>query len=201
MHRKACKRSCINYTASAAEQRGARKSEVSTPRLLQLEINIDGISGSTAHAVGNGGDLENPAGGFKDGLVHDRVATRLRQRESADGSVALDGDLQHRREVVLVLRRDGGRLLPLAVKAVVNERVVGVDGSRVGAVAPCPTCSRAATLGGKECGLGRGVSLARTLAGRGRGGIAGFFFSLGTLRTLRLRLVGGLWLGRSVGLG
>ena len=35
MHRKACKRSCISYTASAAERRGERKSQAPPPAYMR----------------------------------------------------------------------------------------------------------------------------------------------------------------------
>ena len=85
--------------------------------------------------------------------------------EVADGAVPLDGDLEHGCEVVTVLRRDGGRLLPLAVKAVVDQGVIGINGGGIGTVSPRTTRTGAATLGGEEGVLGIGVSLALSLAG------------------------------------
>lgn len=79
---------------------------------------------------------------------------------------------------MLVLGRNRGRLLPLAVETVVNQRMIGIDSSVVGTIAPCSTGSRAAPLGGKECRLCPGVSLAGPFAGGGRGAISGLLLTL-----------------------
>ena len=74
---------------------------------------------------------------------------------------------------MLVLCRDRGRLLPLAVEAVMNQRVVGVDGSGLGPVASRATGSGSTTLAGQEGRLGRGIAFSLTLAGGGFLGITG----------------------------
>ena len=79
-----------------------------------------------------------------------------------------------------MLRRDRGRLFPLAVEAVMDKVVVGIDGTGIRAIAPRPACSGSSSLGGKEGGLGIGVTLTLSLGTGGFLGIAGgFFASLG----------------------
>ena len=164
-----------------------RKSEVSTPHLLQLEINIDRVSAGRSHFLRNRCDLDYLPGRLEDGLIHDRIAARLGQREGTDGAVALNGDLEYRRKVVLVLGRDGGRLLPLAEETVVDERVVGVDRAGIGAIPAGATCTCPAPLGIQEGVLRFGVPLALSLAGGGLLSTAWFFLAGGGLLLSGLR--------------
>ena len=114
-------------------------------------------------------------GGFEDGLIHHRIATRLGEPEIADRAVPLDGDFEHTGEVVAVLGRDGCGLLPLTVESVVDKRVVGVDGARIGTIPAGPASTRSAPLGIQEGVLRVGVPLPFAFARRGLLTVAGFF--------------------------
>ena len=91
--------------------------------------------------------------------------------EVADRAVPLDGDLKRGGEVLLVLGWDGGRLLPLAEEAVVNECLIGIDGGRISPVPTCTTGACATSFRGKEGTLGIGIPVAFTFACRGFFGV------------------------------
>ena len=124
----------------------APRENLKPPPLFQLEINIDRIAACSTHSLRNRGNLDHLAGRFEDRLIHDRIAARLGETEIADRAIPLNGDLERGGEVMLVLGRDGGRLLPLTEEAVVNEGLVSIDRARIGPIAACPTCTCSSSL-------------------------------------------------------
>lgn len=74
-----------------------------------------------------------------------------------------------------VLGWDGCRLLPLTVEAIVDERVVGVDSARIGAIPTGAARTRSTPLGVKKRVLRIRVPLSFTFTRRGLLAAAGFF--------------------------
>ena len=130
------------------QQNSAGRQNPKPPLLLQLEVDIYRVAACSPHSLRNGGDLDHLAGRLEDRLIHDRITTRLGEPEVADRPISLDRNPEHGGEVVLVLGRDGCRLLPLAEESVVDQRLVGIDRTRVGSVTSGTARPRSAPLGG-----------------------------------------------------
>jgi len=91
--------------------------------LLQLEVDVHGVAVAGAEAGRRGVDFGDAREGGEHGLIHDRVAAGFHDLRAFDGAVAADVDFD-RADKRFVLLEDGGRLLPLAEKAVVDEVVI-----------------------------------------------------------------------------
>jgi len=97
MHRKACKRSCVNHTASAAEHSGARKSRTPSSDTNE-ERNIVGqqpghfADDVSAEDVDEGAALrcaqQNPFGTNGGGEVGDGVCGGVADRVAGDDGLA-----------------------------------------------------------------------------------------------------------------
>lgn len=95
-------------------------------KLLQLEVDVYGVAVAGAEAGGGGVDFGDAAEGGENGLVHDRVAAGFDDFRAFDRAVAVDVDFD-RADKRFVLLEDGGGLLPLAEKAVVDEVVIPTE--------------------------------------------------------------------------
>jgi len=92
-------------------------------RLLQLEVDVDGVGVAGAEAGGEGVDAGDAVEGGEDGLVHEGVAAGTDDFGAGDGAVAFDLDFYGADEG-FVLLEDGGGLLPLTEETVVDEFVI-----------------------------------------------------------------------------
>ena len=99
-------------------------------------------------------------------MVHDRVAAGFHDLRAFDGAVAGDVDFDGADEG-FVLLEDGGRLLPLAEKAVVDEVVIPTEFARGAAAAGF--CGGAGTCGGSARALGFGEGFFLRVLGGGVG--------------------------------
>ena len=76
----------------------------------------------------------------------------------------MDRDLERGGEVMLVLRGNGSRLLPLAEETVVNQGLIGINRGGISPVTTGTSRSCTPSLGSKECRLGIGVTVALAFA-------------------------------------
>ena len=70
--------------------------------------------------------MEDTFGGFQNGIVHDHVAAGFQDLDVGDTAVFLDLNLQSCDERLGVVE-DGLWLLPLAVKAIVDQVVIPAE--------------------------------------------------------------------------
>ena len=100
------------------------------------------------------------------GFVHDRVAAGFDDLRAFDCAIGVDVDFD-RADKGFVLLEDGGRLFPLAEKAVVDEVVIPTEFARGAAAAGF--CSGAGTCGGSARALGFGERFFLCVFGSGVG--------------------------------
>ena len=159
--------------------------------LLQLEVDVHGVAVAGAEAGGRGIDFcDAPEGGLH-GLIHDRVAAGFHDLRAFDGAVAGDVNFDGADER-FVLLEDGGWLLPLAEKAVVDEVVIPTEFARCAAAAGF--CGGAGSRCGRAWALGFGEGFFLRVLGGGVGFLFCGWRGFGFWRGLR----GGFWgrLGR-----
>ena len=116
--------------------------------------------------MGGGVDFGDAAEGGLHGLVHDRVAAGFDDFGAFDRAVAVDVDF-HGADEGFVLLEDGGGLLPLAEKAVVDEVVIPTE--LTGGAAAAGFCGGAGTRGGSARALGFGEGFFLRVLGGGVG--------------------------------
>ena len=90
---------------------------------LEFEVDIHGVGATGCQRGGRGVNLRDAFRGGENRLVHERVAARLDEFGARDLSVFFNPD-PDRADKRLRLVKNRGRLVPLAVKPVVDELVI-----------------------------------------------------------------------------
>ncbi len=135
-------------------------------RLLQLEVDVHGIGAARYERGGRRIDLRDALRGAENRLVHERVAARLEDLGARDLPVFFDPD-PDRADKRFRLVENRGRLVPLAVEAVVDELVIPSELRGLAARA----CLRG--VAGTQCGIARAMRVGPGLRRRGSGCSAG----------------------------
>jgi len=143
-------------------------------RLLQLEVDVDGVGVAGAEAGGEGVDAGDAVEGGEDGLVHEGVAAGADDFRAGDGAVAFDLDFYGADEG-FVLLENGCGLLPLTEETVVDEFVIPSEfaGGAARAAFASAAGGRATPAAGGSgllCPRGRRLGLSRGCRGFGGAG-------------------------------